>query len=420
MTFSIIVPVYNVELYLAECLDSLLNQSYQDYEIICVNDGSTDNSYEILLDYAKKYPQIKIVDNKHNMGLSFSRNCGVEKATGSHILFVDSDDMLTLDALDILQKNLKYDVDMISFRYLIRNEGKVAIEQNIAQDKQLKFCEATQTGQKWFMERAQEEQIWLAAWSQLYKREFLVQHGLKFYDGILHEDLLYVFQCAMEACRVIYIPQFIYIYRKRDYSITSTFNELRLDSYFVILGEILVRWHLSQKRLEQGMNDAIAGYIDCRFMPVIKKLCALFPKHKRLEIGSPVNQFLFDLYSGEKQNRYYYVQLAESEIAYIKQYSDVIIYGAGVVATELITFLKTHEIEIKAIAVSDKNVNAAQIQNIDISQIEDFTDIRETALVIVAVFLRSQKAISERLESLGFRHIMYIDTEKTARRRKEE
>lgn len=416
MKFSIIVPVYNVESYLAECLDSILNQSCQDYEIICVNDASTDDSYDILLTYAEKNSQIKVINNRCNKGLSFNRNLGICEAKGEYILFVDSDDMLIPEALEILAKALKDDVEMVSFRYFIKNEGKLALEQDVVQDDKLAFCESMQTGQKWFIERAQEERIWITAWTQVYKREFLLCHNLKFYEGLLHEDLLYIFQCALKAQRVVYIPQFIYIYRRRDRSITSTVNELRLDSYLVVLGEILAEWRLNQKQLEKGMNDAITGYIDSRLIPAIKKLNALFPEHNQLEIGCCADQFLFDLYKGTKQHQYRYVRLEDSEISYIKKYNEIVVFGAGIVAAELIMCLRGYEINIKMVAVSDKSLNMSQIEKIDICQIEDLLGMRETALIIVAVFSRNQKTVLRKLKSLGFQNVMCIDTDKISGR----
>ena len=96
---SIIVPVYNVEKYLSKCLESLINQTLKDIEIICVNDGSTDNSLSILKEYANKDSRIKIID-KQNEGVSVARNTGIEVATGEYLIFVDSDDYLVENACE--------------------------------------------------------------------------------------------------------------------------------------------------------------------------------------------------------------------------------------------------------------------------------------------------------------------------------
>ncbi len=98
---SIIVPVYNVENYLDRCLDSLINQSFDDIEIICINDGSTDNSLSILKDYEKKDARVKII-NKDNSGVSDCRNNGINVANGEYIVFVDSDDWIDVNMIETM------------------------------------------------------------------------------------------------------------------------------------------------------------------------------------------------------------------------------------------------------------------------------------------------------------------------------
>lgn len=105
MLISVIVPVYNVEKYLRQCLDSLLQQSYRDLEIIMVDDGSQDSSGEVCEEYACKYPHFKVV-HKQNAGLGMARNTGLEHITGQYVVFVDSDDYLDEDAIEMLYRGL--------------------------------------------------------------------------------------------------------------------------------------------------------------------------------------------------------------------------------------------------------------------------------------------------------------------------
>jgi len=113
MKISVIIPVYNVEQYLRECLDSVMTQSYNDYEVICINDGSTDGSMAVLKEYAEKYPKVSVIDQE-NKGLSAARNAGINAATGEYVFLLDSDDYLEPDSLDILAKNIT-DEDIICF-----------------------------------------------------------------------------------------------------------------------------------------------------------------------------------------------------------------------------------------------------------------------------------------------------------------
>ena len=100
---SVIVPVYNTEKYLPQCLDSIINQTFTDFECICINDGSTDNSLSILEEYAKKDSRIRIISQK-NAGLSNVKNVGIKNATGIYITFIDSDDFVSLDYIEKLFK----------------------------------------------------------------------------------------------------------------------------------------------------------------------------------------------------------------------------------------------------------------------------------------------------------------------------
>ena len=112
-TFSIIVPVYNVEQYLEQCLESILAQNYDDYEVICVNDGSTDSSREILTAWESRMPQMRVID-RENGGLSAARNTGFEAATGEYVVFVDSDDWVEPTMLNRLTAECN-GTDMICF-----------------------------------------------------------------------------------------------------------------------------------------------------------------------------------------------------------------------------------------------------------------------------------------------------------------
>ena len=113
MVFSIIIPVYNVEPYLRTCLESVFNQSFDDWEVVCVNDGSTDGSAAILEAYSAKDNRLRII-TQSNGGLSAARNAGMKEAKGDHILFLDSDDWLEANALETLAQNLD-DEDMLCF-----------------------------------------------------------------------------------------------------------------------------------------------------------------------------------------------------------------------------------------------------------------------------------------------------------------
>ena len=121
---SIIIPAYNSSEYLKRCLDSIVCQPFEDYEVIVVDDGSTDDTGKVLDEYAKRYSRIKAV-HKENGGVSTARNAGLDKAQGDYIIFVDCDDYLSEDAADIINKDLKEDKDLYIYNNFIKNEGGI-------------------------------------------------------------------------------------------------------------------------------------------------------------------------------------------------------------------------------------------------------------------------------------------------------
>lgn len=121
---SIIIPIYNAEKYLEKCLDSIVKQTYKNIEIICVNDGSKDNSINILSRYNKMDNRIVLI-NKENNGLSSARNIGLASATGEFVMFVDSDDWIDIDTCEKCLKIMnKYSVDVVMFSYVREYENK--------------------------------------------------------------------------------------------------------------------------------------------------------------------------------------------------------------------------------------------------------------------------------------------------------
>jgi len=206
---SVIVPVYNVEKYLPRCLDSILAQTYKNLEIICVNDGSPDNSLAILHKYAAKDARIKIVD-KQNGGLSSARNAGMACAMGDFIAFVDSDDTIAPNCYEVCIKHATDDVDVVAFSYAkVFGENK-----REAQTLPLE-------GKMTFAEGMLAKQFWNVPF-KLFRTSALKKYDMTFREGFIYEDLEF---CArfFPVCRptVHYINEPFYNYWQNADSIIS-------------------------------------------------------------------------------------------------------------------------------------------------------------------------------------------------------
>ena len=220
---SAIVPVYNVEKYLKECLDSIINQTLTDIEIICINDGSTDNSLKILNEYAEKDKRVKIFTQK-NQGLSIARNNGMKYAKGEYISFIDSDDYIELNTFEKLyDKATRDDLDILMFKSFVYDEQKQKINEFDAYhdlevfDKFIKniFCHLDT---KEFTHR-----ISVTSWSKIYKTDFLKSNEINFPEKLLFEDNAFFYETYLKAKTVSIYPERLYYYRiNRENSITKT------------------------------------------------------------------------------------------------------------------------------------------------------------------------------------------------------
>jgi glycosyltransferase involved in cell wall biosynthesis len=218
---SIIVPVYNVENYLAKCLDSLINQTHQNIEILVVNDGSKDNSEQIIQEYAQKYPEKIKPFSKENGGLSDARNFGIDRATGDYLGFVDSDDYITPTMFEeMITLAEKHQAKMV-----ICNIQKVDQNGNITQ----RLTQIPNMPEKIDLEKnfSVFSDLSYFACNKLFKKELF--HEKRFKKGAHFEDIQLIPQLLLE-CKVLAQTQnFHYQYLERTDSITKTHTERGLD-----------------------------------------------------------------------------------------------------------------------------------------------------------------------------------------------
>lgn len=397
MKISIVVPVYNVELYLKDCLESILTQNFDDYEIICVNDASTDGSLEILQDYAKKNNRINIINNLANGGLSYSRNCGTKNASGDYILFVDSDDMLCQGALaELAEEADRSKSDIIYFDMKIRDEGKWT-EGNIKQSQNHSEYYGIYTGRELFTRMCEHNQFIVEACRQLFLKRFLKENDLCFYEGIVHEDILFSVICSMKAGKVSYINRKLYLYRRREGSISSLMNVHRMRSYFIVIIELWSFWHNNVFSAE--VNEAFKNYLEALYYN-FKKMKSYYTEVDTLAIGGVAEQFLFTVMTSDERQGFNYTHLSNSQLDRVKTAGKVIVYGAGTVGIEVIGLLRSENIKIDSVAVTNKDSNPDHVCGIGIEQIDQIADL-DGAVIIVAVSEKYQGGVTDKLEKLG-------------------
>ncbi len=225
---SVIVPIYNVEKYLDKCIQSIINQTYTNLEIILVDDGSPDNCGEICEQYAKNDSRIKVI-HKENGGLADARNFGIDQMTGDYVAFVDSDDYIhpqmyerMMDVME--QKNA--DIVISSWKYV--HEDKDEVIQKLSANQEISIFEKN-TIQNLYFDNSDKRVTFTVAWNKLYKKEIF--DTLRFPKGKVHEDEFVTFKTLYNANKVAYIDEELYYYLVRSVSIMGSFNLKRFDIF---------------------------------------------------------------------------------------------------------------------------------------------------------------------------------------------
>ncbi len=214
--FSVIVPVYNVEKYLNECIDSIINQTYKNLELILVDDGSTDNSGVICDDYSAKDNRIKVV-HKSNGGISSARNCGINNATGDYLIFVDSDDYWNdMDFLKTISAIIESKhSDVVLFNYKKSNLfSKKNIEIDNFSDKNLQLRNLISNSL-----------IESQAWTKVVKNELFKKYNLYFIEKIYSEDIDWTARIILYSNSFFYYNTFQYVYRTNPNSVTKNIGK---------------------------------------------------------------------------------------------------------------------------------------------------------------------------------------------------
>ena len=265
---SVIMPMYNVEHFVGECIESILSQTMEEWELICVNDGSKDRSPQIAEEYAVKDRRIKII-HKENGGLSSARNLGMEYAKGEYLLFLDSDDYLAPEALEKLYTRASVDqLEELFYSADVFFEGETEDSQkkSYAHYYQRKGnYEGVWNGRKLFEKMSLNQEFRPSACLQIFFRQFLEKNGIRFYEGILHEDNLFTLQCLALAVRTGYLNEELYMRRVRQDSIMTQKKSFRnVYGYFITVTEMI---EFAEKHLLQEDEE----YFDI----LKKRLCIL-------------------------------------------------------------------------------------------------------------------------------------------------
>ncbi len=428
---SVIIPVYNVENYLKECLDSVINQTMKELEIICVDDGSTDHSKDILDQYASKDSRIQVI-HKKNEGYGKAINVGVRAASSDYLGIVESDDKIAPEMYEDLYEIAKnHRVDVVKadhYEFYANPEGFYITEYIPLTQKQ----EEIHLYEKILNIRENMEVMKFAkyTWSGIYRMEFLRGNHILHNEtpGASYQDNGFWFQTMAKSKSIYFVRKAYYYYRidNPNSSVVSTTKVMAVNNEYDFIDEILCEMgregDVFRKWSRYFRLWGNVGVIS-QLADEYKEELARVTKQEYIQ-GLQLGEIDADLYEGYLKERLFdiladvrrFVRKDWSRRQKIervtKNYSMVILYGAGQIGKMVQGMLKEGRVntKIKYFAVSDKNGELTEVKGIPVREIRELEMYRKKALVIISVGKAYADDVKGMLQKYGFEHwIFYKD-----------
>ena len=393
---SVIVPVYNVELYLEECLQSIVDQTCKDIEIIIVNDGSTDSSVKIIEKYKKKDSRIIII-NQQNKGSSGARNAGIDIARGEYILFVDSDDFLREDCIELLYQRAERELDIILYGAEIftndpTNEIYIREMGNRIWDRDTSLNEVLQ-GVELFKRMVLCKKFMASIPIQFFKRNLIVDYQIRFSEGYICEDFAFAFATIINANKVMCIKDKLYYRRIRPNSVCTTSQKLnaflgRFVAYVDVVGSMpdvvddKETYLIFIRYADQMLHNAVVAY---RQLSDLEKEQVSFGENIKYEIF--FRGVMSNLISKEIPN----YNLDDKE-------KQIVVFGAGLIGEQLINTVGMNQV----VAFID-NFKQGSYCGKPIINLQEYINQYSDYNIVIAT--RYYKEIAEQLRKCGIKKI---------------
>ncbi len=411
---SVIMPIYNVENFLEESMKSIINQTLSDIEIICVNDGSTDQSGSIIDRFAKKDPRIKVI-HKKNTGYGNSMNIGLKNAKGKYIGILEPDDFISTNMLaELLELAEREHVDIVksNFAYLEGEKGAYRIDPTRIYDDEKLFGKVLSVEEKKILFKG-----YVAHWSCLYKKDFLWENDIFFNEtpGASYQDQGFWFQSLVYAQK-IYMTNKHYYYYRQDNPNASIASKAKV---YCISSEYDYIFYKLKKN-ETLFNEYLPIYIQCRYKSLRDTLDRIADEYKQefiLHISSDFNAleskgYLNTKYMDEQDSDKlfyimrnpidYYERIRKNAIYLhesIAPYKVIYIYGAGFMGRKILKkmFDKDRE-KVKGFLVTKNHENIKKVNGKEVYEFTDFHDFNEEVGIVVGVTKKFEEEIVQQLK----------------------
>lgn len=303
---SVVIPVYNVEDYLAKCVDSVLAQDFQDYEVILVNDGSTDGSLKIAQEYERGHEKVRLI-SQENKGLGGARNTGIENACGEYICFFDSDDYIAPNTLSVISETIDQensDIIVFDIEYVDENGNPLSIQKVFPGDG----CTFRLSEKKDFLFASP------SACNKVFRTRLFTESGVRFPSRVWFEDIRTTLKLYPRADKITYIPQPFYKYLQRSGSIMHSSNLDRNSEIMDALDDDLAYYK------EHGLYDQYRPELDFAVISNVFVLASFRvfrqdPKHPLVE---QFHRFLIEKAPEYRSNPYVQSRLKKKEVVIYK------------------------------------------------------------------------------------------------------
>jgi glycosyltransferase involved in cell wall biosynthesis len=415
---TLIIPIYNAGLYLEDCLNSAINQTLQEIEIICINDGSTDNSLDIVHRFVQKDKRIRVINQK-NQGLSASRNNAIQISKGQYLAFLDSDDTLELNALELMYTEAK------------ESESDIVVTQPKKIDKfgNITISSFPQLKQNHF-ENILNPNFSVSVCTKLFRRTLFDKYSIQFPVGYDYEDHITSLKLFFYTEKVSYLDVTVYNYFLRDNSITTSLSQKKIDDIFQVTKDMelffienalsypnaillklikllslyilvqlshsqdkdLIQYFFNKLNHQKFFTSEGLKFVKQQmfglYLDFLYKLCLLSKEYPLIEIKTvlkkiPVQEIEVFLKANGKNSG---LQYAKIMINYLLKHhiSSIVVYGAGQGFFDLLSLLDSENIEVKA--VIDKNIdnlNSRIKDEFEVITLDGYNEILIEANVLV-------------------------------------
>lgn len=425
---SVLIPVYNVEQYLTQCLDSLLAQTLQDIEFICINDGSTDDSLRILQEYAARDFRFKILNQK-NGGYGKAMNAGLRAASGEYIGIVESDDFAEKDMFENLYDiALKKQADIVKSNF---TSEKKSGSQWIQSQQGISYYEVLvprRTGQKMFF-------CTPSIWSAIYKKVFLERYHIRFHEtpGASYQDVSFFVETMVCADRVVLVPQG-YLHYRMDNENSSVHSKEKVNCIFDEFEEIQ-HFLVKYPQFQQEMKPILSGLKGLHYIGNYRRIGQ---EYKKMFLDRMADEFqqeaavaCFEQTFWSDEN-WDFVQrlLTDWEHLYLEDFerwqkdrlllrgfleelqdmSAVYLYGAGKVGRQVLTALVLHGVKVDGFLVTSRGNNLEVIDGVSVKVLAEADLDMAQCMILISVAERMQEEILADLQEKGF-HCLIMSME---------